>query len=297
LTSGTVAITAIVTAHRRIAQTLQTLTAIQNCDPRPNELIVHIDQNQAECAQAIGQAFPDLRIIVSERHVGPGGGRNSLIEAATNDFVASFDDDSYPIDSEYFARALELFERYPVASIVCASLYHRGEEIGSDELSAEWCADFSGGACIYNRRAFLATGGYVPLPVAYGMEEVDLAIRLHAQGGRIVRTRWLRVLHDTNLDRHADPEVTRSTIANLALLAYLRYPPTLWPLGFFQCANRIWWLVSHGRWRGIWSGLRMIPAHLKAHQKYKMRVSYRSIKSYLALRRAPLMDPVSSTSR
>jgi GT2 family glycosyltransferase len=288
MTFGTLPITALVTAHWRIAQTLRTLQAIQECDPKPNELIVHIDQNQAECAQAISQSFPNIRIIVSQSQVGPGGGRNSLIEAATNDFVASFDDDSYPIDSGYFARALELFERFPTASIICASLYHPDEQLDSAVLSGEWCADFSGGACIYKRRAFLATGGYVPLPVAYGMEEVDLAIRLHAQGGRILRTRWLRVFHETNLDRHADPEVTGSTIANLALLAYLRYPPSLWPLGFFQCANRIWWLVSHGRRRGIWSGVRMIPAHLRAHQKYKMRVSYRYIKSYLALRRAPL---------
>ena len=288
MTSSPQGISAIVTAHQRIAQTLKTLEAIEECDPRPDELIVHIDQNQTQCSEAIRKCFPNIRIIVSDSHVGPGGGRNSLIQAATNNFVASFDDDSYPIDPEYFARALDLFQKFPNASIVCASLYHPGERIESDLLSAEWCADFSGGACIYDRKAFLATGGYVPLPVAYGMEEVDLAIRLHAQGGRILRTRWLRVFHDTNLQRHADPEVTGRSIANLALLAYLRYPPTFWPLGFFQCVNRIWWLASHGRWRGIGRGVCMIPAHLRAHQTYKMRVTPQNIKSYLALRRAPL---------
>jgi GT2 family glycosyltransferase len=288
LTSKSVAITAIVTAHVRSAQTLRTLEAIQRCDPRPSELIVHIDQNQQDCAQAISNSYPGVRIIVSTNHVGPGGGRNSLIEAAANNFVASFDDDSYPIDQEYFARALELFKRFSNASIVCASLYHPGEVLGSDVMSGEWCADFSGGACIYDRKSFLATGGYVPLPVAYGMEEVDLAIRIHAQGGRILKTTWLRVFHDTNLDRHADPEVTGKSIANIALLAYLRYPPSLWPLGFLQCANRIWWLLNNGRSRGIWQGVRSIPAHLRAHRKYKMRISPRTIKSYLALRRAPL---------
>ena len=287
MSTASLPITAIITAHKRTAQTLRTLDAIQRCDPRPNELIVHIDQNQRDCADAIRQTYPTVRIIVSKTRVGPGGGRNSLIEAAANDFVSSFDDDSYPIDSEYFSRALELFQKFPNASIICASLYHPGEALGSDALVGEWCADFSGGACIYNRKSFLATGGYVPLPVAYGMEEVDLAIRLHAQGGRILKTTWLRVFHDTNLDRHADPEVTGKSIANIALLAYLRYPPSLWPLGLFQCANRIWWLVSHGRRRGIWQGVRSIPAHLKEHRKYKMRISTQKVRSYLALRRAP----------
>lgn len=249
---------------------------------------MHIDQDQSDCAEAVGRLFPNIRVIVSKDHVGPGGGRNILVKAAANDFVASFDDDSYPIDSAYFSRALELFLRFPNASIICAAVSHPGENIQPDILFAEWCADFAGGACVYNREKFLATGGYVPLPIAYGMEEVDLAIRLHAQGGRILRTSWLRVFHDTNLDRHADPEITGRSVANLALLAYLRYPPSLWPLGMLQCANRILWLLSHGRRRGILSGLRMIPAHLRAHKRYKMRVGQHYIKSYLALRRSPL---------
>jgi len=287
MSANTLPITAIVTAHKRTAQTLITLKAIRSCDPTPNEIIVHIDQNQRECAEAISRSCPTVKTLVSTDHIGPGGSRNTLITAASNDIVASFDDDSYPIDAPYFARALELFKRFPEASIICASLYHPGEDLQADISSAEWCADFTGGACIYKRRAFLATQGYVPLAIAYGMEESDLALRLHAQGGRILRTTWLRVFHDTSLDRHADPEITRNSIANLALLAYLRYPPTLWPLGMFQCANRVWWLATHGRWRGIGQGLLMIPSHLRAHARYKMRISHSSIRSYLALRRAP----------
>jgi GT2 family glycosyltransferase len=290
MSDETVPITAIVTAHTRIAQTLRTLKSIRSCDPTPDEIIVHIDQNQRECADAISRSYPAVKTLVSNDHIGPGGGRNTLIQAASNDVVASFDDDSYPIDAAYFARGLELFQRFPEASIICASLYHPGENLETDIPTAEWCADFTGGACIYSRKAFLATGGYVPLAIAYGMEESDLALRLHAQGGRILRTRWLRVFHDTNLDRHADPEITRNSIANLALLAYLRYPPSLWPLGIFQCANRVWWLVTHGRWRGIGQGLLMIPSHLRAHESYKMRISHSSIRSYFALRRAPLQQ-------
>ena len=290
MSTNTVPITAIVTAHKRTAQTLSTLKAIRDCDPAPNEIIVHIDQNQTECAASISGCYSTVKTLVSTDHVGPGGGRNALIRASANDIVASFDDDSFPIDGAYFARAWELFTRFPEASIICASLYHPGEYLESDNPEAEWCADFTGGACIYNRRAFLATGGYVPLAIAYGMEESDLALRLHAQGGRILRTRWLRVFHDTSLDRHADPEVTRNSIANLALLAYLRYPPSLWPLGIFQCVNRVWWLVTHGRWRGIGEGLLLIPSHLRAHESYKQRISSRSIRSYFALRRAPLQQ-------
>jgi len=212
------------------------------------------------------------------------------VDAAQFEFVASFDDDSYPIDSDYFARALKLFEKFPDASVLCAALYHAGESIGLDDRSAQWTADFSGGACLFRRQSFLDAGGYVPLPVAYGMEEVDLAIRLHSKGGKILTTPWLRVFHNTDLQRHGDPHVTAGSIANLALLAYLRYPVSLWAIGLGQCMNRLVWLLRHGRHRGILQGVTMIPAHLRAHHRYRLPLSKKAVRSYLALRRAPVAE-------
>lgn len=281
-------ISAIVTAYERIDQTLATLRILQSCVPPPDEILVHVDANQVECENAIRNAFAEIQILRSHEQVGPGGGRNKLVTAARGEFVASFDDDSYPIDSDYFARAQQVFEKFPEAALVCAALYHAGESIGLDERSAHWTADFSGGACIFRRQAFLDAGGYVPLPVAYGMEEVDLAIRLHSRGGKILTTPWLRVFHNTDLKRHGDPIVTAGSIANLALLAYLRYPVSLWGIGVGQCANRLLWLLRHGRHRGILRGVMMIPSHLRANHVYRLPVSKQVVRSYLALRRAPV---------
>lgn len=281
-------ISAIVTTYERIDQTLATLRVIQSCVPTPDEILVHVDADQVKCEQAISKEFPDVRVLRSRDQVGPGGGRNKLMDAAQYDFVASFDDDSYPIDSDYFERARKLFERFPDASVICAALYHTGEPIGLDDRSAQWTADFSGGACIYRRNAFLEAGGYVPLPVAYGMEEVDLAIRLHSTGGKILSTRWLRVFHENDLKQHADPSVTAGSIANLALLAYLRYPVSLWVIGAGQCLNRLVWLLRHGRYRGIVKGFGMIPSHLRANQRYRLPLSSTVVRSYLTLRRTPI---------
>ena len=284
-----VPITAIITAYHRSEQTLETIRIIRACEPGPDEILVHVDANHKQCEAAIRQGFPDVKILLSEECVGPGGGRNRLIATAKNEFVASFDDDSYPIDADYFGRALALFEKFSTA-ILCAAVYHQGDAVAPDVRSAEWVSDFSGGACIYRRSDFIATGGYVPLPIAYGMEEVDLALRLHAQGGRILKTPWLRVFHDTDLKHHANPDVTAASIANLALLTYLRYPPSLWFLGLGQCCKRIFWLLRNGRRRGILSGLLMTPAHLLAHRRYRKQIRFRSVRSYLALRRSPIPE-------
>lgn len=285
MTSG---IAAIVTAYERTEQTLSTLRVIQSCQPPPAEVLVHVDDNRVECADAIRAAFPEVHVVLSHERVGPGGGRNKLMAATKCDLVASFDDDSYPIDSDYFARAAQLFDKQPDASVICAALYHRSETIELDAQDAQWTADFSGGACIYRRDVFLAAGGYVPLPVAYGMEEVDLALRLHSRGARILTSSWLRVFHDTDLRRHAEAPVTAGSIANLALLTYLRYPVSLWVVGAGQCLKRIFWLLKHRRLRGILTGVAMIPAHLRANRRYRMPLQYEAVRSYLALRRAPV---------
>lgn len=288
MTSG---IAAIVTAYERTEQTLSTLRVIQSCQPPPAEVLVHVDGNRVECGEAIRAAFPEVRVLLSESRIGPGGGRNKLMEAAAkSDLVASFDDDSYPIDSDYFARAAQLFDKQPNASVICAALYHRGETIALDARDAHWTADFSGGACIYRRDVFLDAGGYVPLPVAYGMEEVDLALRLHSRGARILTSSWLRVFHDTDLSRHADAPVTAGSIANVALLAYLRYPASLWVVGVGQCLKRIVWLLRHRRLRGIFMGVAMIPSHLFANRRYRLPLKYETVRSYLSLRRAPVPE-------
>ena len=281
-------ISAIVTAYKRIEQTLETLRVIQSCTPAPDEILVHVDANQIECENVIRAAFPKVRVLRSEQQVGPGGGRNKLLNAARFELVASFDDDSYPVDSDYFERAGKLFEQFPEASVIGAAVCHLGESIALDTRSAQWTADFQGAGCIYRRQDFIDAGGYVPLPVAYGMEEVDLALRLHSRGGRILTTPWLRVFHNNDLRHHADPEVTAGSIANLALLTYLRYPASLWVIGMGQCANRLLWLLRHGRYRGILKGVTMIPAHLRAHQHYRLPLSKRAVRSYLALRRTPV---------
>jgi GT2 family glycosyltransferase len=278
-------ISAIVTAFERVERTLETLRILKGCRPAPDEILVHVDGDQRACAEAIQRAHPDVRVLVSDTNVGPGGARNVLIAAARHPIVASFDDDSYPVDADYFARLRAVIDDVREASVVGACVYHRHQSVGEDLKSAAWVADFSGGACAYRREHFLDTGGYVPLETAYGMEEVDLALRLHAGGRRVLQTPWLRVFHDTDLARHSDPHVTAASIANLALLTYLRYPSTLWAVGAAQCINRVWWLLGHGRARGVWRGLRDIPTVLRRHRHERRVVRIADVLSYLRLRR------------
>lgn len=280
-------ITTIVTAYQRIEQTLVTLRKIYACSPRPDEIIVHVDFGGDECRGAVLHYFPDVRLLSSAAPVGPGGARNKLVAAAKNEIVASFDDDSYPIDLDYFARLQELFAAYPDAAVIAAEIFTRIEPLPPPEDKIMQVAGFVGAGCAYRRSAFMKIQGYVPLPVAYGMEEVDVGLQFHALGCRILKASCLRVFHDTDYKRHVSSTLVSGTITNAALLAYLRYPPVYWPRGFLQLLNVVWYAVRQRRYRGIVSGLLMVPRHLFRHRRYRSTTSPDAVRSYLALRRKP----------
>jgi GT2 family glycosyltransferase len=273
-----VTITAIVTAFKRVSQAIETLRKIRKCNPAPEEIIVHVDGNELSCADAVEKEFPELKVILSKENIGPGGGRNKLVAAARNEVIASFDDDSYPIDSDFFARSLSLAERFPQAAVIGCSIFHRGEALqaAKPEIFRAW--NFTGCGVLYRRRAFLDAGGYIPLPHAYGMEEEDLSLRLLDLGRVLLYSPWLRVYHDTDLAHHCDERITAAQIANGALLAFLRYPKRYWPYGVAQVSNRVFWSISHQRRKGVAAGLLQIPRLLMRHRKLRSPVSGRTIK-------------------
>ena len=283
--AGTVPVTAIVTAFNRIDQALTALRAIRACRPAPAEVLVHVDGGQQACAQAIEASGLANGVLVTDGSIGPGGGRNKLIAAASHDLVASFDDDSWPMDSDYFGRLVAVAAEYPSASIIAAAVIERGQVRTPGTGRLVWSADFAGGGCAYRKAAFLATGGYVPLPVAYFMEEVDLALRLHEQGGKILLCDDLRVEHDSTLEHHASARVTAASVANIALLTFLRYPVAFYPVGAAQVLRRTWWLLTHGRRAGVVRGLASIPSHLASHRSFRRPVAASTVRSFLQLRR------------
>lgn len=286
-------VTAIVTAYRRVEQTLVTLNQLMECRPPPAEILVHVDGNQMECAAAIRKAFHNVQVIVSQANIGPGGGRNKLIAAAANEIVASFDDDSYPIDADYFSRVLAVFDQRPDAAVIASDITEKGSCVPAAKAGVSSATNFIGCGVAYRRKDFLASGGYVPLAVAYGMEEVDLCIRLLNVGKKIYFSPWLRVFHDTDLSHHANAAITAGSIANLALLVYLRYPLRFWPYGAMQVLNRSVWLIRVGRFPGFVTGMLSIPGHIWRHRALRAAVKPGTLSTFLRARRQPaVLEPL-----
>lgn len=276
-------ISAIVPACRRLDALLRTLERIRDCCPAPAEILVHVDGGSAEIVAAVRAFDPAIRILTSSELLGPGGSRNRLIAAASHELVANFDDDSFPAAPDYFARVTQLAQRFPEAAMFSAASHAKEWR----SLQLQRIAVPSGCGCVFRKSWFERTQGFVPLPVAYSMEEVDIGLQLHALGGVIIHDPLLRVVHDRLVATEIDAATNAQVLANTALFPFLRFPVWLWPLGAWSVLRRVVLLRRWGWTAGLLEGLLMIPRYLEKHKKFRHEVSSPTLLSWLWLKRHP----------
>lgn len=277
-------VSVVIPTWQRKEELAVTLDRIMQCDPLPAEILVHVDAGDIVTGPWLRAVHPDVQLLESEQQVGPGGGRNKLIRAAKEPIVVSFDDDSYPLDTDFFRRIVAVFNAFPQAALLSYSIIHRDEEIIPLSAHAGWTSMFTGCACAYRRDVFLTLDGYLDLPVAYAAEEADLAIQLYAANQRILCTSWLRVFHNTYRLHHESARVNAGTITNLALLAYVRYPASMWGYAAIQVLNRIRYSIRMGRYAGILTGISRIPGRIWHFRTFRRPVGRSVMKRYLEQR-------------
>lgn len=259
-------------AHARIKETLATLERLLACEPAPAEILVHVATSQTAMREALQRNFPGIRMVLSEENLGPGGARNRMLKAARNEIVASFDDDSYPEQSTFFKELSDTFARLPEASILALNIREPSGRAYGQMGAPREVATFVGCGCAYRRSHFLEGEGYVPIPVAYSMEEADLALRYAARERKIYYAPNLCVFHDTALQHHSTSKVAGMQIANTALFAFLRYPPSRWPLGLAQVGNKWVDTVRRGRCMGAVASFPFMVTQLWKYRKYRATV-------------------------
>src|SRR5690606_27675631 len=99
-----VPISVIIPTWRRTEELLNTLGKLSECTPLPGEILVHVDAADEVTLGSVRAQFPHVRIGQSLQTMGPGGGRTKLMNKAKNEVVVSFDDDSWPVDHDFFGR-------------------------------------------------------------------------------------------------------------------------------------------------------------------------------------------------
>jgi GT2 family glycosyltransferase len=279
-------------AFKRKEKLLKTLHKILECDPLPCEVLVHVDGRDSEIMREVGKLDGGVKILSSATFVGPGGGRNKMMIEADCDWVAHFDDDSYPLDKDYFARVMSLVATHVEVDVWCAAVISHGEYFSAGQLLQR--AVYHGCGHVMRKAAFMKTHGYLPLPVAYNLEEVDVSLQIHEIGGLCVQAADLRVWHDNPTPSRETFDREVAMMRNTILFPLLRFPVLAWPQAFVSVLRRGVKLATLPQgWSVLWQTLRILPDAIAKHIHCRDPVSLKTVFSWLLLRRAAvLLNPV-----
>jgi len=271
MSSDAVPVSVAIPAHDNADTLAATLRRICQCLPLPQEILIHADGGW-EVPGSITEGLPvKVRVLASDQRVGPGGGRHRLFHEAACEIIASFDDDSWPLDPDYFAQAMAVMAAFPKVAVMSPAVYLREKPVLAPMLEASQVRSFEGSASITRRSMYLTLPGYVPVPAAYGVEEADLSLQIHAAGYEILSCPWMRAWHDRP---HADNRHSMLPwIRNEVLLAYLRFPRIGQPWGWVRALRHVWRHRHEIGWGELTRELAMSLPHALGYQAYVRRYS------------------------
>lgn len=281
----TASVSVIIPTYNRGQTLLETLERILKCDPRPSEILVHVDEGDITTVPLISNVHESVKIYTAETRQGPGGGRNRLLPQCQCETIVSLDDDSYPIDEDFFARVPKVFAENPSVGVVAMKITHDDEQLEPRMETRVEVADFVGCGCAYRRSAIANIDGYVPLQPAYGMEEVDVALQVADRGYSIVLDHDLRIRHATDRTHQTSIDIVSAHIKNTMLLAFARYPRSLLGLGTLQYLNRVLYSLKRGHLLGLLKGVIETPIHVWKHRGYRSPVKRETVLQLRQLRR------------
>jgi GT2 family glycosyltransferase len=174
----------MISTRNRCADLARTCAALASLDPAPDEVLICADGCTDGTVDFLRKHHPTFTVLVQEPARGSIASRDRMMRASTAEVVLSLDDDSYPIERDFFTRLATLFTGNP--NLAVADFPQRTDEHPEsltvrDFGFAKQCASFSSAGAALRRSIYLELGGYPPF-FFHAYEEPDYALRCHAAG-------------------------------------------------------------------------------------------------------------------
>lgn len=238
---------AIVVTYRRRSALGSVLDGLAAQTVTPSSVVV-VDNAADPTVGTDVHAQSQHTYIAADTNLGPAGGLArgfEALEADDNDWVLFADDDDPPPDARVIEQLLSLRDRQPDRNQLggvglVGARYSRptglSRRLKDDELDGDLFVDFIGGNQfpIYSVRA-LRHVGPMKSDLFFGLEELDLGLRLRASGYRLVvdGTAWR-----TSRERTGRTGLTARTAARgRTRTAWRRY---------YTVRNQTWIARQHG---------------------------------------------------
>ncbi len=191
----------------------------------PNKEIAVYDDNSTDGTESLAAKYPGVSWCFSKEEKGYLFARNKFLETTDADYYCSLDDDSWFLENENLAKAVEYMNATPHVAVLAFKILSPSpqKEILKGDLIIE-TNNFIGCGHMLRVAAVRSVGNYAVNPGYYGGEEKDLCIRLMDKDFSIMRFPSIQIWHDkTNIARDF-PMQHRSGVCNDLVFMWRRTP-------------------------------------------------------------------------
>ena len=200
-----------------------------------NEIIVVDNGSTDQSAEFVREHFPQIKLIALDKNLGFGGGSNTGFQAANNDIVVLLNSDMR-VEPDFLAPLLQGFMDDKVFAVSCQIFFSdptkMREETGLTQSNWEHghlrvrhvidpditelypCYYGGGGSCAFDRRKFLALGGFDHLFSPFYLEDTDLGHMAWKRGWKVLFQPASKVWHEHRgtIGKHFDDGYIQSIV-------------------------------------------------------------------------------------
>lgn len=249
----------------------------------PGSEIVVVDNGSEDgSAQFVREHFPQVRVLALERNLGFGGGSNAGFAAARNDIVVLLNSDMR-VERNFLQPLLDGFADHKTFAVSCQIFFTDPEKPRQETgLTEGWwlqgclrvrhraepeirdlypCFYGGGGSSAFDRRKFLALGGFDELFKPFYLEDTDLGYLAWKRGWKVLYQPASVVYHEhrgTIGKRFSDVYIQSVLKKNFLLFTWKNIHDWRWlgPHFFFTwAAATLNWLAGDSPERPSFSGI------------------------------------------
>ncbi|MBI4446374.1 MAG: glycosyltransferase [Acidobacteria bacterium] len=197
-----------------LQESLPALVHAVQSSGKPHEIILVDNGSSDDSVEWVRETYPSIRILALPENLGFGEGNNRGVEASKHDIVVLLNNDMI-VEHGFLDPLLSPFSDAAVFAVTSQILFPEGkrrEETGftrgcwrrgylhlshqavdsEKETPVFWAG---GGSSAFNRKAFLALGGFSEVFSPCYFEDTDLGYRAWRRGWKILLAPRSRVLH------------------------------------------------------------------------------------------------------
>jgi GT2 family glycosyltransferase len=285
----------MITTRNRREELRRTLGKLFELQPAADEILICADGCTDKTSEMVRQDFPSCILLENDSARGSVFSRDRLLRTASGDIVLSLDDDSYPLDRDFFARLQLVFGQHAGAAVITfPELRDDGAPADPTKLpssAAHLVSAYPNCAAAMRRETYLRLGGY-PIFFEHAYEEPDYALQCYAAGYTVCFDPRLSIRHHHLSSQNGNRLGGHPLNARNELWSVLmRCPfPYLIPVALFRiwrqfrhaCSKGLTWAIREPVW--WWSALRGIPICLH----YRSPIAWRVYYAWMKLARRPV---------